>query len=322
MGHTRGVEITSTAVDAALADAVELARQAAVTEGGADYVGTHLGVASEGELLAAHMFACTAPGYVGWRWTVILARASGQESVTVCDAVLLPGPEALVAPQWVPWSQRVRPGDLGPGDVLPTSAEDSRLVPGFTGADEAHDLDSVLAPPTWELGLGRPRVLSAFARLDAAERWEDGDFGPDSVMAKSAKEACASCGFMVTIGGALGQGFGLCANAMSPADGRVVSLAYGCGAHSETEIIEPELPAPMEPGFDHIAFDTVSLASVADYVEPEPEPEPEPVAEQEPASAPSEDADSGTDGIRRPHDVDGQVTTVEFDVIDEEFDDQ
>ncbi|MHC3456249.1 DUF3027 domain-containing protein, partial [Streptomyces prasinus] len=56
--------------------------------------------------------------------------------VTVDEAVLLPGPDARLAPEWVPWSARLRPGDMGPGDLRPTDAEDLRLEPGDSGEDE------------------------------------------------------------------------------------------------------------------------------------------------------------------------------------------
>ena len=45
--------------------------------------------------------------------------------------MLLPGADALLAPEWVPWSERLRPGDLGVGDLLPTAPDDDRLVPGL-----------------------------------------------------------------------------------------------------------------------------------------------------------------------------------------------
>ena len=53
-------------------------------------------------------------------------------TATVCEAVLLPGDDAVLAPAWVPWEERLRPGDIGPGDVLPFRADDPRLEPGFT----------------------------------------------------------------------------------------------------------------------------------------------------------------------------------------------
>ncbi|MEK9664099.1 MAG: DUF3027 domain-containing protein, partial [Candidatus Nanopelagicales bacterium] len=91
-------------VDKLIAQAVELARNAAREAAAADVVGDHLEVVSEDERVATHYFACTDPGYVGWRWSVTLARASRARVATVDEVVLLPGPEALVAPAWVPWS--------------------------------------------------------------------------------------------------------------------------------------------------------------------------------------------------------------------------
>jgi hypothetical protein len=46
--------------------------------------------------------------------------------------------------------------------------------------------------------------------------------------------------------GALRSFFGVCANAWSPSDGRVVSLDHGCGAHSEVDVVRPE-PVAVEP---------------------------------------------------------------------------
>ena len=85
------------------------------------------------------------------------------KAATICEIVLLPGPESLVAPEWVPWSDRIRPGDLGVGDVLPTPADDARLVPGMSGSDEIDaiiDRDEPRGWTGWEAGLGRARVLS------------------------------------------------------------------------------------------------------------------------------------------------------------------
>ena len=246
----------SFAPEPVLVDAVELARAAAVEEAGADLVGEHAGVLMEAETVATHLFTCLSPGYRGWNWAVTIARAPGFDP-TVSDVVLLPGPEALVAPAWVPWSERVRPGDLGPGDVLPTPADDARLVPGYTGEDDAGVTeDEPLRPEQWELGLGRVRVLSPIGRDDAADRWSAGDFGAMSPMARQAPLECGTCGFMLAMGGSLGQYFAVCANVMSPADGRVVALTYGCGAHSE---VEPESEPRATAAHDETGWDPLDL---------------------------------------------------------------
>lgn len=257
-------------LDGALAQAIDLAREAAVIESGVDNaVGDHLEVAMESERLATHLFACTLPGYIGWQWAVTVTRADGFDDVTVCDAVLLAGPASVTAPEWVPWSERVRPGDLGPGDVLPTPAADLRLIAGLTDEDALEGVASLapLLPGQWELGLGRVRVLSPMGRDEATDRWHDGDFGPDSAMARAATLECVSCGFLLTMGGPVGQSFGVCANGMSPADGRVVSLEYGCGAHSEVERAVEDT-AHINAVFDELGWDHLDMTAVEEHPAP------------------------------------------------------
>lgn len=66
-------------------------------------------VAVEEDRLVVHLFECTLPGYRGWNWFASLARAPRSKAVTVCEVGLLPGDDALLAPEWVPWSERVSP---------------------------------------------------------------------------------------------------------------------------------------------------------------------------------------------------------------------
>lgn len=245
--------------DAVLGKSVDLARAAAEDEAPWGTVGDHVEVEYDDERVATHFFACLDPAYVGWRWSVTLARAPRAKAATVDEVVLLPGPDALVAPPWVPWAERVRPGDLAVGTVWPTPADDQRLTAGFTGQD---DLDGVadrspVHPSQWEIGFGRARVLSALGRDEAADRWLSGERGPEAPMARSVSLTCASCGFLMPIGGPLGQAFGVCAHDMSPADGCVVSLGFGCGAHSEVALADKEpVGAPTQ---DFVGFDALVL---------------------------------------------------------------
>ena len=223
-------------LDEICAAAVEAARAAAVEVAGSS-VGDHLGVEPEpaapgGGAVVTHSFATTDPAYAGWRWAVVVARADGAEQVTVDEVVLLPGNGSLLAPAWVPWSERIAPGDLSAGDLLPPDADDPRLVPAYFDV-EAEPLPFDLHR---EMGLGRARVLSADGRADAAERWYDGLAGPDAPIAKAAPGRCGECGFLTPLAGPLGRLFGACANAVAPDDGRVVALTHGCGAHSETVV--------------------------------------------------------------------------------------
>ena len=95
---------------------------------GAAQVGEHRGVEAEGERIVTHLFDCADPAYTGWRWAVTVTRAPRSKLVTVNETVLLPGPGALLAPDWVPWHDRLRPGDLGVGDLLPAPPDDGRVV--------------------------------------------------------------------------------------------------------------------------------------------------------------------------------------------------
>ncbi|HZX05211.1 DUF3027 domain-containing protein [Kribbella sp.] len=242
--------------DAVCVAAVEPAREAAIAEAGAAQVGEHLGHLVEGERLVTHYFASTHPGYRGWRWAVTVTRASRAKTVTINEVVMLPGNDAVVAPEWVPWSERVQPGDLRPGDLFPTLPDDPRLEPGFTDtADAPEDVLTVVE----ELGLGRERVLSPFGREEAAERWYAGDFGPASAIAQAVPYKCHSCGYWIRLADSLGQAFGVCANEMAPGEAHVVAYDYGCGAHSDATIDLAEAPTP-EHAFDTTGYDTLELA--------------------------------------------------------------
>src|SRR4051794_8849548 len=102
-----------------LAAAVDTARAAVLAEAAADQVGAHVDVHREDAVSVSHQFEASVPGYGGWRWCVTVALAAEDEPVTVSEVVLVPGPDALVAPAWVPWERRVQAGDLGVGDLFP-----------------------------------------------------------------------------------------------------------------------------------------------------------------------------------------------------------
>lgn len=245
-------------LDAQCAEAVDLARVATEDVGGEPAVGEHLGVEADGDRVVTHYFACTDPAYRGWRWATTLARASRSRVVTVDETVLLPGADAVLAQVWLPWSERLRPGDVGAGDLLPTAPDDPRLVPGWTGDDD-EDVpagEDSLGLVARELGLLRARVLSADGRDLAAERWYDGAHGPQAPVAELAPAPCSTCGFLLRLGGPLRQVFGVCANELSPSDGQVVSYDHGCGAHSEAAAL-PAVPIAA-PVVDELVWDSLT----------------------------------------------------------------
>ncbi|QSE82628.1 DUF3027 domain-containing protein [Rhodococcus koreensis] len=255
--QTGGVSVASSDERAVarpvLTDAVELARTAVVElqEGG---VGDYLGVTSEDECAATHRFVADLPGYRGWQWAVVVAADPESDRATVSELALLPGPDALVAPDWIPWDQRIRPGDLSAGDLLAPPAGDPRLVPGYVATGDPEIDDAAR-----ELGLGRKQVLSLEGRLDAAQRWHDGDYGPDSEMAKAAPSTCGLCGFYLPLAGSLHGEFGVCGNEMA-ADGHVVDVTYGCGAHSDT-LLPTGAGSPQYDAYDDGAVEVVERSA-------------------------------------------------------------
>ena len=229
--------------------AVELAHRALEEITDPITIGEYLAAAPNAERLVTHLFDCTLSGYRGWRWAVTLSRVPRSRTATVCEMELLPGEEALLAPTWVPWADRLEPGDITRSDRLPRKETDERLEPGWEATGE--DSDAVALD---QLDLGRPRVLSAQGVSSAAERWYGGDHGPDAEGVRKAHATCSTCGFFVPMAGALRAIFGVCANEWATDDGSVVSLDHGCGAHSETDLPDhgPEWPINPSRVDDHL----------------------------------------------------------------------
>ncbi|MFZ8872190.1 MAG: DUF3027 domain-containing protein [Candidatus Nanopelagicaceae bacterium] len=211
--------------------AAELARNAAIEDSKDEkFVGSLISTDSDDKHISTYLFEAFLPGYFDWRWAVTVAKVDEQSSPTICDVVLLPGPNSLRAPDWIPYSARVTKEDVSAGTIVPTEIDDARLVPASAVLPSDEDLDF---HELFELGAGRLRVLSIEGRDQAAKRWIEGDRGPNTDIARWAPKNCGTCGFYLPISGSLRQAFGACANAISPEDARVVSVNHGCGAHSE-----------------------------------------------------------------------------------------
>ncbi|MDO4910545.1 MAG: DUF3027 domain-containing protein [Corynebacterium sp.] len=189
-------------------------------------VGRYLSTEMNGDNVAIHRFAADIPGYKGWEWVAVVACAPGSTYITVNETALVPGAQALRAPQWVPYEDRLRPGDLRPGDIMPPSADDERL--------------------TTRKG---KQVLSRRGKSKAVERWTT-KYSEKSDFARMAQDPCNTCAFYIDLSSTMGSPVGVCTNEFA-ADGRVVSAKYGCGAHSLTP--QPEIPTSAKP-FDDFGY--------------------------------------------------------------------
>jgi hypothetical protein len=257
-------------LDQTCAAAVDVARAALDADHIGD-VGEYAETIGEGDRLVTHYFECTLPGYRGWRWAVTVTRAPRAKLVTVCEIVLLPGPEAILAPVWIPWQERLQPGDLGVGDLMPTTEDDDRLMPGYVLSD-----DPAVEEVSWDLGLGRARVMSREGREETAQRWYESEPGPHAPISTAAPRTarCGTCGFYLPLAGQLRQVFGVCGNLFAPDDAHVVSADHGCGAHSEV-LVEASVPVEELPTvYDDSEVEAVAVSRAAGSVAPEAPAEP------------------------------------------------
>jgi hypothetical protein len=94
-----------------LAAAVDVARNGILGITRPETLGIHLAVKSEGERVVTHLFECNLAGYLGWTWFAVLTRNSRSKIVTVSEVGMLPSAASILAPEWVPWAERVRPED-------------------------------------------------------------------------------------------------------------------------------------------------------------------------------------------------------------------
>lgn len=80
-------------------------------------------------------------GYEGWQWSVTLYHDVELDHWTVNESSLVPTDKALRPPKWIPWKDRLEPGDLAVTDSIGTDPDDPRMEDGFrktldNGSDE------------------------------------------------------------------------------------------------------------------------------------------------------------------------------------------
>ena len=93
--------------DPVLLAAVDQARAALAEITDATNIGEPAGHEVNGAHVLTLFFENTMPGYPGWRWAAAVARVDEESAVNVLEVELLPGPGALTAPAWLPWSERL-----------------------------------------------------------------------------------------------------------------------------------------------------------------------------------------------------------------------
>jgi hypothetical protein len=162
--------------DAVLAAAVDTARTAIEGIAKASEIGEHLAARTEGDRVVTHLFESRLPGYIGWQWYAVLTRNSRSKVITVNELGLLPSEDSILAPEWVPWAERVRPEDAqeqdaedaqdSPEDEEPADGGAADAAPGESAADAESESGADMqsddeTEPGDEAELGAEKVSAA-----------------------------------------------------------------------------------------------------------------------------------------------------------------
>lgn len=128
--------------DERLVDAHDLARAALGEITPESTIGPAAGYFLEEDGSVSPRFENRLPGYPGWYWTVTVARVDDEEP-TVLEVELLPGEGALLAPEWVPWAERLaeyRAHQAELADQAAAAAEgDGTAGPAEEGGEDVDD---------------------------------------------------------------------------------------------------------------------------------------------------------------------------------------
>lgn len=106
----------------------------------ASTVGELLDAMDEGDGAVSLQFGNRMPGYPGWRWTVSVTRVDGA-APTVLEVELLPGEGSLLAPDWVPWSERLADYKAAQEAAATAEADDEDVDVDVDDADGDDDDD-------------------------------------------------------------------------------------------------------------------------------------------------------------------------------------
>jgi hypothetical protein len=115
---------------------LELAKSAAADFAKPNALGEFVESVEEEPGVTTFMWQSTHPGYLGWRVAAIVAHFGADEPATVSEVLLVPGVDSLVAPDWVPWSERLADYQALQAELEKQAALDAELA-----AAEGADLD-------------------------------------------------------------------------------------------------------------------------------------------------------------------------------------
>jgi hypothetical protein len=117
------------------------AYNAAVEASTRNAVGFFIESIEEDEGVVTYLFEGKLKGYLGWRWSVSVFQADENSPATISEVLLVPGPESLIAPDWVPWSERLADYKALQAELEAQAALDAEEAED--GEEDADDADEV-----------------------------------------------------------------------------------------------------------------------------------------------------------------------------------
>jgi hypothetical protein len=90
-----------------LFDLKAFAEVAAKSAADKNELGLFIESVDEGGGNTTYLFESKKLGYQGWRWSVTIFQLDPHSEPSLCEVVMIPGGESLIAPSWVPWSERL-----------------------------------------------------------------------------------------------------------------------------------------------------------------------------------------------------------------------
>ena len=86
-------------------------------------------------------FECSMRGYEGWMWVVTLTQPDKRKQAMVAELNLMAGENAVLAPDWVPWAERLAQfrAELKEAGKAQSDAEADQLIADMASALSDHD---------------------------------------------------------------------------------------------------------------------------------------------------------------------------------------
>lgn len=148
-------------------------------------IGFLVEVLDEGDSTESYLFESKLKGYVGWRWSVTVYAPEGQEP-TVSEILLMPGVDSLVAPDWVPWSERLADYKALQAELeaqAALDAEEAEEADESDDSDEADDVDEAEDADALALADDQDEAAEVSTEDEAASDANDSDDEPSLAVA-------------------------------------------------------------------------------------------------------------------------------------------